>query len=735
MPERQVIIIGLGPAGLAAAAALDGLGLDVLLIDEQPQPGGQFLRGPALGLQNHAKLARDRLARQGQGLMASLQAGGLALKSGVQVLGLEAGGLVWGVDQKGAVWRENASAVILATGARERFVPFPGWTLPGVISTGAAQIMLKSSGILPGPAFLVGGAGPLPLSYAGEHLAAGGKLAGFWDQPPFGLKLGILRHLRDQWSKIGQGIGHLARLKLAGVPLLQGYKVLECRGQEVLRRVVLARVDAEGRAIPGSEQIFELDCLALGHGFTPNLELASLAGCELEHSPQKGGWVVKVDAHLMTSLPGILAAGELTGVAGAAKSYLEGRQAGLCAAMLLDAVPEERYKAEHARLYPKRQKEQQFGAFINRLCRPPKALLADIPDETIICRCEEITLGQIRQQVGHGFLSLDAIKKTTSSTMGKCQGRTCGPILQDVLEILAPAQGEPVQPLSIRSPVKPVSLGALAGLGGRMSMLKIAVSGAAGRMGGAVIKAVDQSPELELGAALVRPGHPWAGQNAAEVLFVQTGGVRITDDPMQALESCEALIDFSQPEASVGFARLAAQTGKALVTGTSGFTPEHQAALVECSQTCPLVRAGNMSQGVAVMLGLVTELAQFLGDDYAVEVLEAYHDQKKDAPGGTAMEMVKALAAAHEWQADQVSKHGRHGFTGPRPQREIGVHAIRGGDLTGENSVFFIGRGERLEVTYRSQSRKPAVQGALKAAAWAVKQKPGLYGMRDVLGL
>ena len=168
MPERQVIIIGLGPAGLSAAEALDGLGLDVLLIDEQPQPGGQFLRGPAAGLANHAKASRDRLARYGRGLLASLHAGNLNLKSGVQVLGLEADGLVWGVDRDGGIWRENAACVILATGARERFLPFPGWTLPGVISTGAAQIMLKTSGILPGPGFLVGGAGPLPLSYAGS---------------------------------------------------------------------------------------------------------------------------------------------------------------------------------------------------------------------------------------------------------------------------------------------------------------------------------------------------------------------------------------------------------------------------------------------------------------------------------------------------------------------------------------------------------------------------------------
>ena len=446
MPERQVIIIGLGPAGLAAAKAMDNLGLNLLLIDEQIQPGGQFLRGPAAGLTGLAKASRDHLARHGRGLLDSLKAGKLSLRSGVQVLGLEEGGLVWGLDQDGNLWQESAEYIILATGARERFVPFPGWTLPGVLSTGAAQIMLKSSGLRPGPNFLVGGAGPLPLGYAGEHLAAGGKLAGFWDQSSFSAKLGIWRHALSQSGKITQGLGHMIRLRTGGVPVMQNHKVLECRGGQVLQEAVLARMDSEGRAVPGSERIFRVDCLAMGNGFAPNLELARLAGCELEHRPEAGGWVVGVDESLMTSQSGILAAGELTGIAGVAKSYLEGRLAGLSAAQRLGALPAERFENEQKSLTAKRSREMAFGAFINRLCRPPKGLWSEIPDETIICRCEEITLGQIREQVKNGFLSLDAIKKTTTSTMGKCQGRTCGPILQDLLEILAP------QPANRRSP-------------------------------------------------------------------------------------------------------------------------------------------------------------------------------------------------------------------------------------------------------------------------------------------
>ena len=268
-----------------------------------------------------------------------------------------------------------------------------------------------------------------------------------------------------------------------------------------------------------------------------------------------------------------------------------------------------------------------------------------------------------------------------------------------------------------------------------MSMLKVAVSGAAGRMGGAVIHAVHESPDFELGAALVRPGHAWAGLDLSETHFIYGTGLKVTGDPQTAFDSSDVFIDFSEPGSSVQFAQTAARTGKPLVTGTSGFSLEQQEALRKYGQGCPMVWASNMSQGVTVMMSLLKEMAQFLGDDFEVEVLEAYHGLKNDAPSGTAMEMIKALASVHDWRAEEVSKYGRHGFTGPRPHREIGVHAIRGGDLAGENSVMFIGQGERLEMTYRAQSRKPVVQGALKAAAWVAGQAPGIYSMRDVIGL
>jgi NAD(P)H-nitrite reductase large subunit len=463
MPKRQVIIIGLGPAGLSAAETLEGLGLEVLLLEEQSRPGGQFLRGPASAAAEAATGLKDRLKRQGQGLLASLRAGKMQLKCEAQILGVENGGLVWGLDRDGSIWEESAEFIILATGCRERFIPFPGWTLPGVISTGAAQIMLKTSGVLPGSPCLVGGAGPLPITYAGELIAAGGKLSGFWDLSSMADKLGMARHLFDQPGKIGQGLSHLARITFSSAAFLQGHKVLECRGDGVLREAVLARMDRMGHAISGTERIFPVDCLAMGCGFAPNLELAQLAGCELAFDPTAGGWAVRVDEDMFSSQEGVLAAGEITGIAGVAKSYIEGRMAALGAARKLSALPKGVYRGQHDRLLRKRQKELAFGGFINRLCKPPQGLLGEIPDETIICRCEEISLGQIREQVNNGFSSLDALKKTTCSTMGRCQGRTCGPILQDLLDmILAPQTAGRPEPLSVRSPVKPVPLSALA---------------------------------------------------------------------------------------------------------------------------------------------------------------------------------------------------------------------------------------------------------------------------------
>ena len=460
--DKNVIIIGLGLAGLSAARALSNRGLDILLMDENPSPGGQYLRRIAQDLGIDHRRTRENLKQLGYGLINDLDKGKVALSPGTEILGIEDDGRVWALDEDGRIEKHQAETIVLATGARERFLPFPGWTLPGVISTGAAQILMKSSGMLPGRAHVIGGAGPLPLAVAGEISINGGHVSVYWNQSSWARQMRFLTGCRYHFSKLAMGMKYLAKLFFSRTIIGHGLKVLEARGEGHLEQVVLARMDRAGHAIACSEKTYDVDCLAVGYGFVPNLELPTLAGCQLEYNAAKGGWVVKVNENLQTSVPTMFAAGELTGIAGAEKSIIEGELVGLAVARQIGASLSSAHKKMMRQLHKRRQQEMAFGALVNQSCRPLSGTLSDLPDTTVICRCEDITLGQIRQQIDNGFTSLDAIKKATNSGMGNCQGRTCGPILQEILSGGQFQTDEIQQPFSIRSPIKPLRLAALA---------------------------------------------------------------------------------------------------------------------------------------------------------------------------------------------------------------------------------------------------------------------------------
>jgi thioredoxin reductase/bacterioferritin-associated ferredoxin len=461
--KSQVMIIGLGLAGLAAARVLRDLDLDVVLTDENRVTGGQYLRRLPRELGTNNWPGKDALKKTGQDLIQALGSNKPGLRIQSRIQGIENNGTVWGQDDSGRVWEEQAEFIILATGAREKFLPFPGWTLPGVISTGAAQIMMKSCGMFPGFEPIVGGLGPLPLALAGEILAAGGQVKAFWDQTAFKTSMRAMFQMIRHPNKIMQGIDPVARLGLSKkTQILRGRKVVQAAGNGRIEQVTLARVDEQGRALTGTEQTFTTDCLAVGHGFVPNIELAVLAGCRMEYVADKGGWVVAVNNNLRTSLPHMYAAGEITGVAGARKSLLEGRLAGLSVASNLGALSEKHFQEQAVLLKKRISSETAFGQTLHTLCQTPAGFLEDLPDDLIICRCEDVTLGEIRRQIANGFTTLDALKKSTQSGMGPCQGRTCGPILADVLSTLSPNQPRDLKPFSVRGPIKPIHLASLA---------------------------------------------------------------------------------------------------------------------------------------------------------------------------------------------------------------------------------------------------------------------------------
>ena len=264
--------------------------------------------------------------------------------------------------------------------------------------------------------------------------------------------------------------------------------------------------------------------------------------------------------------------------------------------------------------------------------------------------------------------------------------------------------------------------------------MRVALAGAAGRMGRTLVEAVLGSGDLALAAALEAPGHPQLGRDAGEAAGA-TSGVQVTADVAAAVAAADCFVDFTQPAATIGHVEACAAAGTAAVVGTTGFTPDQKARIVAAARRIPIVMAPNFAVGVNAVFKLAELAARILGEGYDVEIVEAHHRHKVDAPSGTALALGEAVAGALGRDLKSSAIHGREGITGERDPRAIGFHAIRGGDIVGEHTVIFAGEGERVEVAVRSGSRMTYALGALRAARWVQGKRPGLYDMFDVLGL
>lgn len=254
-------------------------------------------------------------------------------------------------------------------------------------------------------------------------------------------------------------------------------------------------------------------------------------------------------------------------------------------------------------------------------------------------------------------------------------------------------------------------------------------------MGRRLVSLVKDSDALTLVGALEGKGHTAVGQDAGEVAGCGRTGVKVSDDLTALLEKGEVVVDFSEPSATLNHARAVAQCRRAIVIGTTGFSASDLDELKMLSRQVPCVCSPNMSVGVNVIYKVIAEMARTLGDDYDIEVIEAHHRLKKDAPSGTAVKMADILAQAMNRDLDRVGVYTRKGLIGERTKGEIGIQTIRAGDIIGDHTVLFGTTGERIEVTHRAHSRDTFAGGALRAARWVVKQPPGLYDMLDVLGL
>ena len=266
-------------------------------------------------------------------------------------------------------------------------------------------------------------------------------------------------------------------------------------------------------------------------------------------------------------------------------------------------------------------------------------------------------------------------------------------------------------------------------------MLKIAVAGAAGRMGRTLTRIIHEAGAVALVGGLEAEGSAHIGHDIGELSGLGAIGARITDDPLDLLRHVDAVLDFTTPAASVAVAGLAAQTRIVHVIGTTGFTADEEAQIRAAARHARIVKSGNMSLGVNLLAALVRQAALALGEDFDIEVLEMHHRHKVDAPSGTALLLGEAAAQGRGIDLASRSIRARDGHTGPRASGDIGFASLRGGNVVGDHAVILAGPDERLELRHIAQSRDIFARGALKAALWAFDQKPGLYGMNDVLTL
>ncbi|KDN73120.1 oxidase [Streptomyces olindensis] len=463
--RTDLAVIGAGPAGLAAALAACARGVRVALVDAATEAGGQFYRQPAAGLRAGRPEALHHRWRTWERLRDGLAASAVRVLTDHHVWAVERGPdgftvhALLGPEQEEPA-EVHARAVILATGGYEQVLPFPGWTLPGVVTAGGAQAMLKGGLVVPGRRAVVAGSGPLLLPVATGLAAAGVEVAALVESTA---PRRLAGHVPALAGKLAEGAGYAARLLRHRVPVLTRHTVVRAHGGGTmtprpdgamaprtdgaplrLTGVTVAALDGDGRVRPGTERHLPCDTLAVGHGMLPHTDLADGLGCRLD------GLAVAVDAEQRTDVPGVWAAGEATGVGGAALALAEGHLAGRsAAARLRGTTPDPAPAAVKART-----KLRRSAAALDSAYAPPAHWPEQVTDDTVICRCEEVTAGAVRDALDLGAGDERTVKLLTRAGMGWCQGRMCS-------TAVAGLAGCPPTP-SRRPFARPVPLGVLA---------------------------------------------------------------------------------------------------------------------------------------------------------------------------------------------------------------------------------------------------------------------------------
>jgi NADPH-dependent 2,4-dienoyl-CoA reductase/sulfur reductase-like enzyme len=456
MSGTDLLIVGAGPAGMAAAIAARRHGLEVMVVDDQPAPGGQIWRSVEMAARRDDILGPSYA--EGRAVAEAFRSSGAIYQPSTQLWQIEGGFRVCVSHDRHAQAFE-AKSVILATGAQERPNPFPGWTLPGVLTVGAAQILLKNAGQVPAEPVWIAGAGPLPLLYMVQLLKAGGQIAGYLDTTPTGQWRGAIRHLPRALrasNDLIKGLRWSATLRKSKTLIIRGVAEIEALGQGQIESLRYRTKD-------GVTTTVKTSTLLVHEGVVPNLHAALSLDCKVAWNPAQDCFAPVIDSWGESSQAGLFIAGDGAGIAGAKAAQLRGKLAALGVAVKLGRLSEDTAAVEAGPLRRELDRELAVRPFLDALFRPRSQSFAP-SDETIVCRCEEITAGEIRAAAMIGRPGPNQVKAATRAGMGPCQGRQCG---YSVKRILSATQNRPPAEVGffhIRPPLKPVTLGELASL-------------------------------------------------------------------------------------------------------------------------------------------------------------------------------------------------------------------------------------------------------------------------------
>jgi NADPH-dependent 2,4-dienoyl-CoA reductase/sulfur reductase-like enzyme len=456
--EFELVIVGAGAAGLSTATVAAELGVKVAIFDDNALPGGQYFRQLPTEFRRVGKTVFDKDVDRGRELYKVVQHPNATYFPRTVVWNMPEDGVLafTGDEQSDQV---RAEVIVVAAGAHDRPVPFPGWTLPGVATAGGLQNLIKGQRAIPGRRAVVAGNGPLVLLVAANLARAKVDLVATAEVAPVARR--VWRQLPDLAASpqiFWQGIEYATTVLRSGAPQLAGWTVIEARGDRECEEVVLAPIDAAGHVDRRAARAFAADLLVTGFGLLPSTELLRICGVELNWSTLRGGWLPRRSAEFETSRPGVFTVGDGSAIGGVEIALVEGRLMGLVAAQRTGRLSSDEGhrlgRGDTARL----SRLERFRTALERLYEPPTTYLDLLTPATIVCRCEEVTAAQLREWQEEGYASVNALKSATRSGMGRCQGRNCLCTLIDMVAQAGEITPDQVELPRARPPARPVLL-------------------------------------------------------------------------------------------------------------------------------------------------------------------------------------------------------------------------------------------------------------------------------------